>query len=141
MGHYDDAPRGSAAAKHEMILRDIALAYPEAYEERPWGSRAIKARKKTFVFLHATPEGLGISLKLPDSKHAALLLPFTEPTRYGMGKHGWVTSHFALDEVPPVPILAEWIEESFRAVCPKALVALLDGIPIAKAKPTRRKKA
>ena len=153
MGHYGDPPRGSVAAKYEMILRDIALEFPEAYEDRPWGSRAFKARKKTFVFLHADPDGLHLSMKLPASKHEALLLPFTEPTHYGMGKHGWVTSHFAVDEIPPVPILTGWFEESYRAVCVKALVAQLDGAneanagsrtrspaPPAKAKKKKKKK-
>jgi hypothetical protein len=32
-------------------LRKAALAYPEAYEELPWGDHAIKVNGKSFVFL------------------------------------------------------------------------------------------
>ena len=31
----------SAASKIEALLRKHALSYPEAYEEFPWGERAI----------------------------------------------------------------------------------------------------
>ena len=67
-----------------------------------------------------------MSLKLVDSNFEALLLPFTEPTHYGMGKHGWVTSKFAAKASPPIKILRAWIEESYRAVALKRLVKELD---------------
>ena len=41
----------SAAAKIEALLRKHALSYPEAYEEFPWGERAIKVKGKVFVFM------------------------------------------------------------------------------------------
>lgn len=37
----------------EAALRKSALDYPGAYEEFPWGHRAIKVKGKTFVFLGA----------------------------------------------------------------------------------------
>jgi len=90
-----------------------------------------------FLILGPGPDGLGVTVKLPESGREALLLPFTEATGYGMGKHGWVTARFGVDETPPIAILAGWIEESYRAIAPKALVAALDGV-----EPTpRRKKA
>ncbi|AKU93199.1 MmcQ/YjbR family DNA-binding protein [Vulgatibacter incomptus] len=116
-----------ATNPHENALREIALSYPEAYEEFPWGERAIKVRKKVFVFLGSGSESFGISVKLPVSAEAALSLPFAEPTHYGLGKSGWVTARFPAGETPPLPILRAWIEESFRAIAPKTLVAHLDG--------------
>ena len=53
-------------------------------------------------------------------------MAFTSPTGYGLGRGGWVTSAFDADEDPPVDILCDWIEESYRAVAPKRLVAELD---------------
>jgi predicted DNA-binding protein (MmcQ/YjbR family) len=106
-------------------LRAFALSFPEAYEEFPWGHCAIKVNKKIFVSL-GTEDGLSVSLKLGDSNFEALLLPFTEPARYGMGKHGWVTSRFAAQDSPPMEILRAWIEESYRAIALKRLVKLLD---------------
>jgi len=80
---------------------------------------------KVFVFMHGGPDGLSLSTKLPASHAAALSLPFAEPTHYGLGKSGWVTASFGAKEKPPIGILNEWIEESYRAVAPKKLVATL----------------
>ena len=115
----------SACLKHEMTLREVALDYPEAYEEFPWGDRAIKVNKKIFVTLVGSAEGLSVSVKLPVSKREALLLPFPKPTGYGLGKSGWVTANFAPKEKPLVAILGEWIDESYRAIAPKTLVKTL----------------
>lgn len=109
----------------EAAIRDIAMAYPEAHEDFPWGERAIKVRKKTFVFLHGGPAGVSLSVKLPRSHEAALLLSFTEPTGYGLGRSGWVSARFAPDEEVPLDLLRQWIDESYRAVAPKRLAALL----------------
>ena len=113
--------------KAESALRDIALAYPEAYEEFPWGHRAVKVKNKTFVFLACDESGLHLSVKLPESRGVALTLPFAQPTGYGLGRSGWVTASFARGEKPPLDLLCEWIEESYRAIAPKKLVAQLDG--------------
>ncbi len=124
-------------------LRDMAATFPEATEDHPWGETAMKVRGKVFLFLGATAEGLSLSVKLPQSQREALLLPFTEPTGYGLGKSGWVTARFGPAEKVPLGTLGEWIEESFRAVAPKRVVALLDGLPEGRSAGTRsvRKKA
>ena len=66
---------------------------------------------------------MGLSVKLPESSEEALDLPFTKPTGYGLGKAGWVTV-----PVPGLPAatLRDWVEESYRVVAPKRLVAELD---------------
>ncbi len=137
------AKKTSPADRAEAILRDIALDYPEAYEEFPWGERAIKVRGKIFTFVNRTKEGgSSVTVKLPESSKEALLLPFTEPTHYGMGKYGWVTCRFAANEEPPIDLLEDWIDESFRAVAPKKLVAALDDeepTPALKKKATKKK--
>lgn len=113
---------------HLRILRDFALAYPETHEAFPWGHRVIKVREKGFVFIGGEEGSIGISVKLPQSGEAALSLPFTEPTGYGLGKSGWVSARFGADDELPVPILRAWIDESYRAVAPKTLVKSL-GLP------------
>ena len=123
-------------------VREYALRFPEAYEEFPWGHCAIKVRKKIFVTLGANDEGFTMSLKLVDSNFEALLLPFTEPTHYGMGKHGWVTSSFRGKGRAPLPMLRAWIEESYRAVAPKTVVRKLDEEGLAPPAPaTKRARA
>lgn len=136
------AKKGSRAAKAAAALREIALSYPDSYEEFPWGHSAFKVRRKVFLFTAASEDGLGVSAKLPESNREALLLPFASPTRYGLGKSGWVSANFETRETPPIGILSEWIDESYRAIAPKKLVAQLpdDGAtPVVSRPETKRK--
>ena len=108
----------------ELDLRDYAMKFPETAEEHPWGHRAIKVKGKTFLFLGGDKnvKELSLSVKLPNSRDAAVDLPFAEPTGYGLGKSGWVTARFTkLGEVP-IDLLKAWIDESYRAIAPKKLV-------------------
>jgi predicted DNA-binding protein (MmcQ/YjbR family) len=118
----DAGPASAAHRKVEEQLRQVALGYPEAVEEFPWGERVIKVRKKIFLFVGADGDGLRLSLKLPDSASFALSHPFATPTGYGLGKSGWVSAHFDKGERPPVDVLCDWIDESYRAIAPKTLV-------------------
>jgi predicted DNA-binding protein (MmcQ/YjbR family) len=118
-------PGQSGFRKSEAALRRYALAFPEAYEEFPWGERVIKVNKKIFVFLHGDAQELRVTTKLPQSYGAALLAPFTKPTGYGLGKSGWVSASFEKGDQPPFDILRSWIDESYRTVAPKRLVAKL----------------
>jgi predicted DNA-binding protein (MmcQ/YjbR family) len=114
-------------ARAETALAKLASAYPEVTEEHPWGERAFKVRGKTFLFMGASAEGLAFSVKLPESGAIALALPFTEPTHYGLGKSGWVTARFTQGNDIPLDLVKEWLEESFRAIAPKKIVALAGG--------------
>ncbi len=110
-------------------LREHCLSYPGAVEEYPWGHPATKVSKKVFAF-HAgdlaLEEGLGFSVKLPQSGDLVLAMPFASPTGYGLGKSGWVSIKVAPDEAPPMEVMKAWIDESYRAVAPKKRVAELD---------------
>jgi len=108
-----------------VLLRAFALGYPEAYEDFPWGERVAKVKGKVFVFLGRDGNELGLSVKLPESGMLALGLTFASPTGYGLGKAGWVTVRFGKREKAPVALLRSWIDESYRAVAPKKLVAAL----------------
>jgi predicted DNA-binding protein (MmcQ/YjbR family) len=110
----------------EQLFRGIALAFPEAHEDFPWGHRAIKVRGKAFVFMSKDEPELSISVKLPWSSEGALQFPFCEPTHYGLGRSGWITAAFGARKKAPVDALRSWIDESYRAVAPKRLVAGLD---------------
>ncbi|HEX8254486.1 MAG TPA: MmcQ/YjbR family DNA-binding protein [Thermoanaerobaculia bacterium] len=112
----------------ELELRDYAMSFPEATEDRPWGHRAIKVKKKTFVFLGGEKDTkeLSLSVKLPSSRDVALDLPFAEPTGYGLGKSGWVTARFDKISAVPLDLLKGWIDESYRAIAPKKLVKTLE---------------
>lgn len=106
-------------------LRTHGLALPEAVEEHPWGHSALKVRGKTFVFLNLDPDRLSLSAKLPVSRDFALVFDFTEPTGYGLGRSGWVSSAFGPADEIDLELLERWISESYRAVAPKRLAALV----------------
>jgi hypothetical protein len=69
---------------------------------------------------------LSVGVKLPDSRDFALMQPYAKPFGYNMDRAGWVASEFGPDAEPPIDILLDWIDESYRAVAPKRLIA---GLP------------
>ena len=137
--------KGNGWKRAEMALRKHALKYPETTEEFPWEHRAIKVKGKIFLFLFRDQNELSLTVKLPDSHRAAVALPFAAPSGYGLGKSGWVTARFTGGDEPPVEMLTDWIDESFRAVAPMRVIAQLDsdapGGSTKKARPARRRKA
>ena len=106
-------------------LRKFALSYPEATEDMPWGHHAIKVKGKSFLFLAADAETFSLSAKLPSSGGVAVKLPFASPTEYGLGRSGWVTARFPRGARVPLDVLRLWVDESYRAIAPKRLVARL----------------
>lgn len=116
-----------------------AKSYPGAVEDHPWGDTVVKVNKKVFVFLGGQDGRFGLSTKLPQSAGVALMLPFAEPTGYGLGKSGWVSASFGPGEDVPEGVLVEWIDESYRAIAPKKLVKELDGAPPA-APPAKKRR-
>jgi len=108
------------------FLRVLALSYPEVMEEFPWGDVAFKVRKKAFLFIAMRPPTIAFTVKLPQTGDLALGLPFTEPSEYGLGRHGWVTAHIAEGQEVSLDMIAGWLDESYRAIAPAKLVARLD---------------
>jgi predicted DNA-binding protein (MmcQ/YjbR family) len=120
-------------------LRKFGLAYPKTHTKSPWpGHLDLAVNDKTFVYLSIEGEPFTISCKLPRSGAAALMLPNTKPTPYGLGKSGWVSAEFSDGKKLPVELLKAWIDESYRAQAPSKLVALLNG-GVEKPKPKRNK--
>jgi predicted DNA-binding protein (MmcQ/YjbR family) len=122
-------PKANPLGRAETALRKFALEYPEATEEYPWGHLAVKVKGKIFVTLSTGKSDgrfLTLSVKLPVSGKFALTLPFASPTGYGLGKSGWVTARFEAEDEVPIDRLREWIDESFRAVAPKKVLARLE---------------
>ena len=133
-------PTGKGKRAFVAPLKKYAFSLPGAYEDHPWGESVAKVAKKVFVFFgHEDYPQYGLSVKLPQSRMEAMHFPFTEPTGYGLGKSGWVTVRLDRAGSPDVDMLREWIEESYRAVAPKKLIAELEARRLeggAKKKPT-----
>jgi predicted DNA-binding protein (MmcQ/YjbR family) len=124
-----DAPAPAPPGPFEALLRKRALAFPEATEDFPWGHRALKVRGKSFAFLAPDEDGtLHLSVKLPRTGFQALAMPFAAPTGYGLGRSRWVTAKLPKSR-PPAALRDQclaWLDESYRAIAPKRLVAQLD---------------
>ena len=114
---------------HRQILA-FALSFPEAYEDHPWEETVAKVNKKVFVFLgsEASPSWPGMTVKLRDSHELGLGIPGAAPTGYGLGKSGWVDIPFGI-EPPPLGVLKDLVDESYRLVAPRRLVEALDASP------------
>lgn len=115
------------ASRIGQAIRKHALSYPETAEEFPWGESAFKVKGKTFVFMRDDGEGVSFSVKVPSSRDLALSLPGAEPTHYGLGAKGWVTVR--PDAQTSLHVLCFLVDESYRAVAPKRVLAALPEPP------------
>ncbi len=106
-------------------LRGHGLAFPEATEDFPWGHSALKVRGKTFAWLNQDEAAFSMTVKLPVSRDFAETFDWAEPAGYGLGRSGWISCRFGPGEAPDLDLLQRWIAESYRAVAPKKLAALL----------------
>ena len=106
-------------------LLEFALALPEAWEDHPWGESVAKVGKKVFVFFgdDATERARSFTVKLRESHDEASAMPWTSDPGYGLGRGGWLM--VAAPEDAPMDLLKAWILESYRAVAPKRLAALV----------------
>jgi predicted DNA-binding protein (MmcQ/YjbR family) len=109
-------------------LLEFALRFPGAWLDHPWDEDVVKVGKKVFVFfgMEDMDEKL-LTVKLDDSHDQALAVDGAEPAGYGLGRSGWVTIPLR-DTTPPAAVLEDWIDESYRRVAPRRLVAELDAL-------------
>lgn len=116
----------AADGETAQALRRAALRYPEVEEGiackgTPLECATFKARNKAFLFVGAAEA----KVKLRESQAEATKLASEQPSRYKIGPQGWATVRFSDAEPPPLELPARWIDESYRAVADKRLVAML----------------
>jgi hypothetical protein len=103
-------------------LRAVALALPEAVEADHFGRPSFRVRGKIFVTVHQ--DGAGANLKLPRDEHEALVA--SRPEVFGTVVWGsLIRTSVVLAAADPAE-LAELVEEAWRAVAPKRVVAAFD---------------
>ena len=122
------AGRSAACERLWSRLLAYSLSYPEAWEDHPWEETVAKVRTKIFVFFGSDPavRCLGLTVKVPESAPVLVSEPFASPAGYNLGKSGWVSLRFDRAADVPMDLLEELIDESYRAVAPKRLIAQLD---------------
>lgn len=111
---------------HRRVL-EFALSLPGAHEDHPWDELVVKVDKKVFVFLGSEASTIwpGMTVKLRESHPLAMAIPGAAPSGYGLGKSGWVDVPFRT-KLPPVGVITDMVEESYRLVATKRRVAELD---------------
>jgi len=113
------------ARKPIAALRRIALRLPETLEGMTCGKQAFKARNKAFLFVGSEETTYNIMVKLRDALPEAASLQAKSPEKYAVGGHGWVKATFSHSAPLPVGRFERWIEESYRLLVPRQLVAFL----------------
>ena len=106
-------------------LRTYGLGFPEAEEDFPWGHTALKVRGKTFAWLDESDGVFSATVKLPVSRDFAEVFDFAEPAGYGLARSGWITCRFGANESVDIDLMKRWFAESYRAVAPKKLAAMV----------------
>ena len=111
-------------------VRSFGLQLPSAFEDFPWGIPALKiatGAKFPTVFVglgRPDDEPPAIYLKLTSSYEEAVEVAHAVPTTMsGLGHYGRLTI--------PLPVvdlerLLDWVDESYRNVAPRRLIAELD---------------
>jgi hypothetical protein len=128
-------------SKLMQALRKIALGYPEVQEGLVCMKAAFEARGKRFLFIGSDDASYNAMVKLRDSLAEAANLAANVPGCYKVGGSGWVTITLSHEKSPPPGLLERWIDESYRLLVSKQLVALLPERgpqPQAKAKSAKK---
>lgn len=109
-------------------IRALALSFPEAYEDHPWGDFPVfkVPTNKVFAWLLEEEDGaVHVTLKLTkDERAIAQLLPFVSTARY-VGRYGWITAEVRDEE--SLEAALEWLRESYWLKAPKRLRAAVEG--------------
>ena len=107
-------------------LRAICLALPEATEQETWGNPTFRVRGKIFAMPKRGDGRLSLWCKAPPG--AQDLLVGADPVRFFVppyvGHRGWLGVY--LDVPVDWTEIAELVEDAYRVVAPKRLVAELD---------------
>jgi predicted DNA-binding protein (MmcQ/YjbR family) len=109
---------GSALAER---IRALALGFPQAYEDHPWGDFPVfkVPPNKVFAWLGLDEAEVRLTVKLTaEEREVALLLPYVSVARY-VGRYGWVTATVTDDETLTAAL--EWLRESYWLKAPKTL--------------------
>ncbi|CAN5818432.1 MAG: MmcQ/YjbR family DNA-binding protein [Thermomicrobiales bacterium] len=108
-------------------LREICLDYPEAVEAVAFGSPTFQVRSKNFAMVHKPDHHVAVWCKAPSGAQAAYIQ--SEPDRYFappyLGPKGWIAAWISPDCDPDWIAIADIVDESYRLIAPKSLVAAI----------------
>ncbi len=102
-------------------IKALALSFPEAYEDHPWGDFPVfkVPPNKVFGFLGIEAKEARLTVKVTaEERDVALLLPFVSVARY-VGRYGWITATVTDDDTLEAAL--EWLRESYWLKAPAKL--------------------
>ena len=101
-------------------IRDLALSFPETYEDAPWGHPVFKVGdNKMFASMSDGDVSVTLTVKLtPEEREIALHFPHVSIARY-VGRYGWVTA--AVTDEETLESALEWLRESYWLKAPAKL--------------------
>ena len=107
-------------------VRELALSFPEAYEDEPWGHPVFKvAENRMFASMSVEEDCVSLTVKLTaEEREIAYLLPFVHRARY-VGRYGWVTAEVTDED--SLDCALEWLRESYWLKAPAHLKAAVEG--------------
>ena len=101
-------------------IRELALSFPETYEDSPWGHPVFKVGdNKMFAAMSDGEDPVSLTVKLtPDEREIALHLAYVRVASY-VGRYGWVTATVTDEE--SLDNALEWLRESYWLKAPARL--------------------
>ena len=99
-------------------IAELALSFPQAYEDRPFGDFPVYKvpPNKLFALAPVEDDAVLLTLKLTaEEREVALALPFVRVARY-VGRYGWITARVADEE--SLAAALEWLRESYWLKAP-----------------------
>ena len=110
-------------------LRQMCLALPETSEKEAWGDPTWRVRDRIFAMQKGNFEGGRPSVWFKAAHGEQAVLVGADPRRFFVppyvGSKGWVGAYLDGPD-PEWDELAELVEDSYRLIAPKRLIARLD---------------
>jgi predicted DNA-binding protein (MmcQ/YjbR family) len=109
----------SPADRAAGAIRGLALSFPEAYEDEPWGFPVFKVADNRLFALLVESDPVEVTLKLSsEEREIAYLHPWVRRARY-VGRYGWITATIEDDDALATAL--EWLRESYYLKAPAKL--------------------
>jgi predicted DNA-binding protein (MmcQ/YjbR family) len=103
-------------------VRALALSFPEAREDHPFGPEShvfkVGGGSRMFAILSDGPPVTATIKLTKEEREIALTLPFVSEAKY-VGRYGWVTAR--VEDADCLEATLEWVRESYWLRAPEAV--------------------
>ena len=98
-------------------IRELALSFPRAYEDAPWGFPVFKVgENRMFAWMIEERDAVHLTLKLTaEEREVTAYLPWVRRASH-VGRYGWVTA--AVTDEETLDAALEWLRESYWLKAP-----------------------